>query len=106
MLIRKVANRDFFLLVVKRDKKKNKTYGYENVQKVLQRRQLRDELLYDFTEGLEYGVVVDAGQVEAEERKQKRRVKTLQSYSGSHTLKFLWVGLVSVDAVLMHHMRQ
>lgn len=48
-------------------KKERKTYRYENVQKVLQSRQLRNKLLDDFTEGLEYGVVVDAGQVETEE---------------------------------------
>lgn len=47
----------------------NETYRYENVQKVLQCWQLRNKLLDDFTEGLEYGVVVDAGQVEAEDTK-------------------------------------
>lgn len=47
----------------------NETYRYENVQKVLQCRQLRNKLLDDFTEGLEYGVVVDTGQVEAENTK-------------------------------------
>lgn len=47
----------------------NETYRYENVQKVLQCRQLMNKLLDDFTEGLEYGVVVDAGQVEAEDTK-------------------------------------
>lgn len=43
------------------------TYRYENVQKVLQSGQLRNELLDDLTEGLEDGVIVDAGQVEAED---------------------------------------
>lgn len=51
----------------KKKKKKARTYRDENVEKVLQRWQLRDKLLDDFAEGLEYGVVVDAGQVEAEE---------------------------------------
>lgn len=49
-----------------------KTYRDENVEKVLQRWQLRDELLDDFAEGLKYGVVVDAGQVEAEEAVEKK----------------------------------
>lgn len=37
------------------------TYRDENVQKVLQGWELRNELLHHFTEGLEDGVVVDAG---------------------------------------------
>ena len=56
-------------------------YRDENVQKVLQRWQLWNELLDDFTEGLEYGVVVDAGQVEAEEGKEKSvKYKNKQSH--------------------------
>lgn len=51
------------------------TYRDENVQKVLQRWQLRDELLDDFTEGLEYGVVVDAGEVEAREAMRKKSIR-------------------------------
>lgn len=50
-----------------------KTYRDENVEKVLQGWQLRDELLDDFAEGLEYGVVVDAGQIEAEEAVEKNK---------------------------------
>ena len=37
----------------------------EDVEQVLERRQLRNQLLNDFTERLEDRVVVDAGQVEA-----------------------------------------
>lgn len=51
----------------RKKKEKARTYRDENVEKVLQRWQLRDKLLDDFAEGLEYGVVVDAGQVEAKE---------------------------------------
>lgn len=47
--------------VTKIFKKNETTYRYENVQKVLQSWQLRNELLDDFTEGLEYGVVIDTG---------------------------------------------
>lgn len=66
--------------VAHRDKKVKTTYRYKNVQKILQSRQLRDELLDDFAEGLEYGVVVNAGQVEAEEEGKWER-ETLESYS-------------------------
>lgn len=39
-------------------------HRYEDVQQVLQGGQLGYEFLDHLTEGLEYGVVVDAGQVE------------------------------------------
>lgn len=53
------------------------TYRYKDVQQVLQRGQLREELLHHLTEGLEDGVVIDAGKVEAEEdRGQKVRPRT------------------------------
>lgn len=44
----------------------------EDVQKVLQGGQLRNQLLHHFAEGLEDGVIVDASQVEAEGWEQEK----------------------------------
>jgi chromatin segregation and condensation protein Rec8/ScpA/Scc1 (kleisin family) len=42
----------------------------ENVQQVLERRQLRDELLHNLAECLEYRVVVDAREMKAVTRRE------------------------------------
>ncbi len=70
----------------KESDEKETTYRDENVQKVLQRWQLRNELLDDFTEGLEYGVVVDAGEVEAEEGKKRGGLRNYKNTESPNKL--------------------
>lgn len=48
------------------ERQRLRTYRNEDVQKVLQSGELRNELLHHFAEGLKDGVVVDTGQVKAE----------------------------------------
>ena len=50
------------------------THRDEDVEQVLQRGKLGDELLHHLAERLEDGVVVDTGQVEAERHKKKQEV--------------------------------
>lgn len=42
------------------------SYRNEYVEQILQRWQLRYQLLHDLREGLEYGVIVDGGQMKAQ----------------------------------------
>lgn len=47
------------------------TYRYEDVEKVLQRGKLRNELLHYFTESLKDGMIIDACQVETVEGREE-----------------------------------
>lgn len=47
------------------------TYRYKDVEKVLQRWKLRDELLDNFTEGLKDGVIIYTSQIETVEDRKK-----------------------------------
>lgn len=44
------------------------TYRNEYVEEVFQSGQLREEFLDHLTEGLKYGVIIDAGEIETENK--------------------------------------
>lgn len=53
------------------------TYRYKDVEKVLQCGKLRDELLDNFTEGLEDRVIIYTGQIETAEDREREKKRAL-----------------------------
>lgn len=51
------------------------TYWYEDIKQIFQGWQLWNELLYHFTEGFKYWMVIDTGQIKAEMRREGKERK-------------------------------
>lgn len=52
--------------VLQKPNRKGPTYRNEDIEEIFERRELRNEFLHHLAKGLEDGVVINTGQVEAE----------------------------------------